>query len=284
MRSCDVLADGVAVGDADAGVHEVPADELLLPVVAAVPRHPVVAHLERRGVGVVELADGERLRFGDALAEVGGQIPAAPPPAEQFGRRVVVGVVVGAGDQDAVAGAPQDDGVAAEHRVLLGRLRQRLRERRVGLERGRADDDERGVGRGGHGGVDHRRRRAAHQADVLREVGRGLFLPLPGRRIDHHHRPRLPLIDHLEHVLGGRVPAEEGEEEREEADGVKAHVGFLGRREKCQCPARLPRGQGSVRETCPKLSGTTAVEPSLAKPPLTPNNPCLPDYQAQFVQ
>src|SRR6185369_10872833 len=104
---------------ADAGVHAVATAELGEVVIAAIPGDPEVAHLEGRRVGEVELADRQCRQIRDALAELGGQIPATAPAVQQLGGSVVMAVVVAAGQVDAVALASQYDGIGPQEGVFL---------------------------------------------------------------------------------------------------------------------------------------------------------------------
>jgi hypothetical protein len=133
----------VAVGDADL-IHAVAAEELLVAGVVADPRDPVMADLEGRCIRKVEAADFEPRLLRDALAKLGGHVPAAAPALEELGDGIIMAIVIEPCEVDAIAGPLEDDGIGTQDRLFLGDLAQRLAQLGGQLQGLLANDEVRG--------------------------------------------------------------------------------------------------------------------------------------------
>ena len=198
-----VVAEGVAGGHGQV-VHPVAAHELLPAAVVADPGEPVAPHLEGRSPGRLEAVQGQRRLSGDAVAEIGGQVPAAAPVPQQFHCGVVVGLVVASGQVDPVPPALRHDGVAAQDGVGLLQRRQAGSQGEIGLEGGPAYQQQgSGFCQGllELGGVlDEGQPSAAHLLDVTHEVLGGAPFPLPRLGV---HADTGPAVSFLDHDEGG---------------------------------------------------------------------------------
>ena len=175
-----VGAQGMATGDVHV-VEEIAPHEFVFAGAVAQPGKPVAANFKRWGVGVVKRAQVQLGRLGNALAKLSGHEPAAAPPAQKLSHGVVVGVVVGAGEQKQLALALEHDGVGTQLRLGFGDALELLAKLRRQRQRGLANHQH-GPGTAqrlasGLVAVGQGRSGVAEALDVVHQILRGPLFP-----------------------------------------------------------------------------------------------------------